>query len=186
MTDEVVPVVAMTAPKSPGDLRSDQKGASFEALGDEPGTTNHVQRCISAYKKGSSGTMFAHILVPLDGSARAEEALPVAARIARASGGSIHLLEVVSHPIDYGAGYATDPLLSEQEIESETTTATDYLQTMVALPVLDGIQVTTELAPGFPAQYILATARSTEAFSFLGKVDHFTGICCVSLLTVFL
>ena len=49
-----------------------------------------------------SGTMFAHILVPLDGSAPAEEALPVAARIARASRGSIHLLEVVSSPIDFG------------------------------------------------------------------------------------
>ena len=46
--------------------------------------------------------MFAHILVPLDGSARAEEALPVAERIARASRGSIHLLRVVKSPIDLG------------------------------------------------------------------------------------
>ena len=40
--------------------------------------------------------MFQHIVVPLDGSPRAERALPVAARIARASGGSILLLQVVS------------------------------------------------------------------------------------------
>ncbi len=33
--------------------------------------------------------MFQRILVPLDGSLRAERALPVAARIARASAGSI-------------------------------------------------------------------------------------------------
>jgi len=38
--------------------------------------------------------MFQRILVPLDGSTRAERASPVAARLARASGGSIMLLEV--------------------------------------------------------------------------------------------
>jgi nucleotide-binding universal stress UspA family protein len=106
--------------------------------------------------------MFAHILVPLDGSAPAEEALPVAARIVRASRGSIHLLEVVSSPIDFGRENDWDPLLSEQEIETEITVATDYFRTMVALPMLDGIQVTTEVAPGLPAQYVLAAARSGE------------------------
>ncbi len=34
--------------------------------------------------------MFERISVPLDESSRAEDALPVAARIARASGGSLH------------------------------------------------------------------------------------------------
>jgi len=51
-----------------------------------------------------SVAMFKRILVPLDGSARAEYALPIAARIARAMGGSPHLLEVVSPLIDYGGG----------------------------------------------------------------------------------
>lgn len=106
--------------------------------------------------------MFQRILVPLDGSARAEEALPVAARIARASGGSVHLLQVVSPPIDYGGGLAAAPLLSEQVIESEMSTATDYLKTVAALPGLSGIQISTEVACGLPAQYILAVARSGE------------------------
>jgi nucleotide-binding universal stress UspA family protein len=39
--------------------------------------------------------MFKRILVPLDGSERAEQALPVAARMARVSGGSVILLQVV-------------------------------------------------------------------------------------------
>jgi nucleotide-binding universal stress UspA family protein len=39
--------------------------------------------------------MFKRILVPLDGSERAEQALPVAARIARGSGGSVILLQVM-------------------------------------------------------------------------------------------
>ena len=106
--------------------------------------------------------MFAHILVPLDGSAPAEEALPVAARIARASSGSIHLLAVVKSPIDLGEENDWDLLLHEQQIETRTTVATDYLRTVVALPELDGIQITTEIAPGLPPQYILAAARSGD------------------------
>ena len=106
--------------------------------------------------------MFARILVPLDGSATAEEALPVAARIARASRGSMHLLRVVRSPIDLGEEDDFDPLLREQEIETGTTVAGDYLRTVVASPVLDGIQVTTEIGPGLSAQYILAAARSGE------------------------
>lgn len=106
--------------------------------------------------------MFAHLLVPLDGSTPAEEALPVAARIVRASRGSIHLLKVVRSPLDYGGGYDLDTLLSEPQIETETTVATDYLRMMAASLVLDSIQVTTEVAPGLAPQYILAAARSGE------------------------
>ena len=40
--------------------------------------------------------MFKRILVPLDGSGRAEQAIPIAARLARGSGGSIFLVRVVS------------------------------------------------------------------------------------------
>ena len=115
--------------------------------------------------------MFARILVPLDGSASAEEALPVAARIARASRGSIHLLTVVRSPIDLGEENDFDPLLSEQEIESGTTVASDYLRTVVAWPVLDGIQVTTEIAPGLSPPYILAAARSGE-FDLTILISH--------------
>jgi len=106
--------------------------------------------------------MFKRILVPLDGSVRAEYALPIAARIARASGGSIHLLEVVSPLIDYGGGLAMVPLMTEQLIESDMTSATDYLQTMAASPTLAGIQITTEVIFGIPAQCILAEVRSGE------------------------
>jgi nucleotide-binding universal stress UspA family protein len=111
--------------------------------------------------------MFKRILVPLDVSARAEYALPIVARIARASGWSINLLEVVAPPNDYGGGFAVAPLIAEQLIEAETTEATDYLQTMAASPKLAGIQTTTEVVFGIPAQYILAETRSGEQ----GKVD---------------
>ncbi len=69
--------------------------------------------------------MFQRILVPLDGSARAERALPVAARLTRASGGSIVLLRAVTSPIDF-AWYAMESPISMQEgIEADIARATD-------------------------------------------------------------
>ncbi len=43
--------------------------------------------------------MFERILIPLDGSSLAEQALPVAARLARASGGTLVLLRVPLYPL---------------------------------------------------------------------------------------
>jgi nucleotide-binding universal stress UspA family protein len=106
--------------------------------------------------------MFKRILVPLDGSLRAEQALPIAARIARASGGSIHLLEVISPVIDYGGGFALAPMMTGQVIESDMASANDYLKAVAASEVLAGIQTTTEVAFGIPAQYILARATPGE------------------------
>lgn len=45
--------------------------------------------------------MFERILVPLDGSKRSERAIPVAARIARATGGTIVFVEVVLPPVEF-------------------------------------------------------------------------------------
>jgi nucleotide-binding universal stress UspA family protein len=45
--------------------------------------------------------MFERMLVPLDGSAHAEPSLPLPARLAHASGGTILLVQVVTPLIDY-------------------------------------------------------------------------------------
>jgi nucleotide-binding universal stress UspA family protein len=107
--------------------------------------------------------MFERIVVPLDGSARAEHALPVAARIARASGGSIHLLQVVSPLIDYSGGMAPVALMTEQSVEMEMAEATSYLSTVAAWQILARIKTTTEILFGLPAPHILAAAQSRMA-----------------------
>jgi len=76
--------------------------------------------------------MFQRILVPLDGSARAERALSVAARTARASGGSIVLLRVVGLPADYGLGMfgaygAQSPVLTQDMLDTQKARAEVYL-----------------------------------------------------------
>ena len=54
--------------------------------------------------------MFRNILVPLDGSSRAERALPVAARLAQASGGTVVLLSVVSPSSEFDLYPSSDAL----------------------------------------------------------------------------
>jgi nucleotide-binding universal stress UspA family protein len=106
--------------------------------------------------------MFQHILVPLDGSPRAEQALPVAARIARATGGSVLLVQVISPPIDYTGGLAPVPLMNDQVIESEMTTATSYLKDLAASPLLIGINTSIDVSFGLPAQYLVAASQAHQ------------------------
>lgn len=105
--------------------------------------------------------MFQHILVPLDGSSRAEQALPVAAQIARATGGSLLLVQVIS-PLFMSGGLSLAPLVNEQAIEAEMATATAYLQELAASPKLSGIKTRIEILPGLPVQHLLAFAEAPE------------------------
>jgi nucleotide-binding universal stress UspA family protein len=102
--------------------------------------------------------MFKHILVPLDGSPRAELALPVAAQIARYSGSPLLLVQVIPS-LDYG-GLVAAPLETGELIETELKEATDYLNTIAAAPILAGIETTIEVRFGLPTQEILAVAES--------------------------
>lgn len=106
--------------------------------------------------------MFKQILVPLDGSPRAELALPVAARIARNSGSPVILVQVINLPIYY-EGLAPAPLVTDEVIEAEFDDATAYLKKVAASPILAGIATSTEVMFGLPAQEILALAESQEA-----------------------
>ena len=86
--------------------------------------------------------MFKHILVPLDGSPLAERALPIAARIARASGAQIHLIQVVNPVFVYAGGLAADVLLPEQQMDVEVAQATRYLKAVTPRWELSGIETT--------------------------------------------
>ncbi len=107
--------------------------------------------------------MFQRILVPLDGSLRAEQALPVAARIARATGGSLLLVQVINPPIDYSGGLGLAPLMTEQAVELEMAGATGYLNAVAASPGLSGIETRTEVSFGLPAQHLIAVAEAYES-----------------------
>ena len=102
--------------------------------------------------------MFQRILVPLDGSARAERALTVAARLARASGGSIVLLQAVGIPAAnstyrYGA-VARIPIIAQDELDAEKAQAEAYLATVLQREVLAGITTEAKTVRGVAATVI--------------------------------
>lgn len=107
--------------------------------------------------------MFRRILVPLDGSARAERAIPIAISLAKASGGSITLLYVVPTPVDM-VWEVPEPPSPEREIASgEKAKAKDYLARIAASNMLSGIVTTTEVFEGIPAAVIVNVARFSQA-----------------------
>ncbi|MGZ3600474.1 MAG: universal stress protein [Ktedonobacterales bacterium] len=114
--------------------------------------------------------MFKHILVPLDGSARAEQALPIAARIARTGGGVVTLLRVVDVQEWYGPYFVpTGGLLPpggwtpESGANQQHEVAEAYLKGMAASPELMTLKTTMTVHEGTVANVILEETEHQEA-----------------------
>lgn len=91
--------------------------------------------------------MFHRFFVPLDGSARAEKAIPVAASLARASAGTVILARVIVPPLpeEYGANIVTNEARLVQG--KERTEARAYLDEVMERydQVLAGLHVIVEV-----------------------------------------
>ena len=104
--------------------------------------------------------MFERILVPLDGSRRAEQALPIAARLARASRGTVVLLRVVSIPNALVSYVALEPLPIEEDIEAAREEARNYLDRITTGSSLIDIHTETEVILGLAAATILSAVNA--------------------------
>jgi nucleotide-binding universal stress UspA family protein len=110
--------------------------------------------------------MFQRIVVPLDGSERAERAIPVAARLARASGGSVVFVRVVLPPIDFGKYAAHHASAWERKLyESERAKAASYLAGAMLTHANDLVGIGTEMgvAGGIVPPTICSLAQSEHA-----------------------
>lgn len=121
--------------------------------------------------------MFQKILVPLDGSARAEQAIPVAARIAQASGGTIILLVVAPLPGEFQAGAKRRSHLEAAGlVDAGLDKARQYLKSATAMPELAGVQVQTEALIGGVATTILNTIELLRADLVVLCSHGFSGV----------
>lgn len=106
--------------------------------------------------------MFERILVPLDGSKRAERAIPVAARIARATGATIVFVEVVLPPIEFGT-YSTERTieLKPSAFQRREEAASAYLTSIPETYAneLAGINMDMDLTAGAASPEIYEAAR---------------------------
>lgn len=101
--------------------------------------------------------MFQHILVPLDGSSRAERAVPIAARIARASGSCITFLRIVTSPGQM-IWQTTESISQQETFDADQARAARYLTRLATSEELAGVKIITQVSTGQPAQLILAVA----------------------------
>jgi len=120
--------------------------------------------------------MFQRILVPLDGSLRAERAIPVAARIASASHSSILLVRVIDVFLDFSwqmAGVSPD-LTGALEVARANANA--YLEEMAEVDAVRGLNVTTKAIEGRPADALLSFAQDMQADLIVMSSHGHTGL----------
>jgi nucleotide-binding universal stress UspA family protein len=123
--------------------------------------------------------MFKHILVPLDGSTRAERAIPVAAQIARASGGSISLLRVAMIPsIEFETALAAvpSPNMMQTAIDAELKDAEQYLASLRKSQILQSIPTDTYVLFGSIAPTILSVVQSNHVDLIVMCSHGYTGM----------
>jgi len=107
--------------------------------------------------------MFQRILVPLDGSLRAEAAIPVAARIARAAHGTVILMRCIEPLTPYG------PYLSAPSGPASAFSSTKrddiaaYLMQAASHESFAGMAVMTRVTEGPAADSIVSLAESESA-----------------------
>lgn len=106
---------------------------------------------------------FQRILVPLDGSLRAERALPLAARIARASRGSLILLCVVEAMPEKNADVTPTSVLESGRVRAQWDEAQHYLRALALTREFAGIPLTVAVQAGPVIPTIMATAQSSQA-----------------------
>jgi nucleotide-binding universal stress UspA family protein len=104
--------------------------------------------------------MLKRVLVPLDGSARAEQALPVAARLAQTVGGTVVLLRVVTIPNEFVAYVTLEPIATQTVINAALEEARTYLKSLTDSGSLHGVHIETEVLLGQAAATILSVVDS--------------------------
>lgn len=120
--------------------------------------------------------MFQHILVPLDGSSRAEQALPVAAQVARASGGTVTLLQVVVAAYNVPFYGLETSYLPPDIIESNLASAREYLEGLRQRSDLADVVVQTQAVLGNPAAVITDDAAKQPTDLIILSSHGYTGV----------
>ncbi len=120
--------------------------------------------------------MYTRILVPLDGSTRAERAIPVAARIARASGGAVVLVRAVNVAIGFLPSLAGEAPVVQSVLDADQAAAEAYLAGFKQAPELADITTETRILFGPVGSAILAVAESAQADLIVLCSHGYTGM----------
>jgi nucleotide-binding universal stress UspA family protein len=119
--------------------------------------------------------MYRRILVPLDGSTRAESAVPIAARIARASGGSVILLQVAAIPIEIETENTPSNIYSQTAFDKGIADTKSYLESVAQLASLKDVKTETAAVTGSIAASTLSAIQSLHADMVVMCSHGYTG-----------
>ncbi len=120
--------------------------------------------------------MYTRILVPLDGSTRAERAIPVAARIARTSGGAVVLVRAVNVAFGFLPSLVGEAPVVQSVLDADQAAAEEYLAGIKQVPELADIITETRIVFGPVASAILAGAESAQADLIVLCSHGYTGM----------
>lgn len=107
--------------------------------------------------------MFTRILVPLDGSERAERALEVAAPLVRALEGSLILVRVVQPPLQPATAFVPALEAAAGILSDEVDEAAAYLAQVAQRLETEGLKPERVTLVGIPAEEILNALRASGA-----------------------
>jgi nucleotide-binding universal stress UspA family protein len=103
--------------------------------------------------------LITQIMVPLDGSALAERALPSAARLAAATGTTLHLVRVVE-PLPGAVSVHGPVTVPSRHLDLEARAATEYLETVRTRLAADGVRVEVHRRLGHALDALLQEQRT--------------------------
>ena len=115
------------------------------------------------------------LLVPLDGSAMAERALPEAAALGKALAAEVILLQVVVPATDVIRS-GTMTIAADEVSASQRQEALRYLNGVRTKPLFAGMRVTAAAELGSPAETILDFARAHDVGRIVMTTHGRTGI----------
>lgn len=121
----------------------------------------------------------ARLLVPLDGSPLAEEALPHAVGLARALEATVVLVHAVPPPVLPLAEFSLAGAMALPDadpIEQARRAATAYLETVAARLAAQGVQTQTTVVEGAAATAILEVSRAVGAVLIVMATHGRTGL----------
>lgn len=108
--------------------------------------------------------MYNTILVPLDGSKRAEEILSHVEEMARKHGARIILLTCIEQQVAYAGDLEISAMVHKNEdMEQQNKTAKSYLKEVQTKLEQQGIVVSTRIMQGPPVEAILTVATQENA-----------------------
>jgi nucleotide-binding universal stress UspA family protein len=119
--------------------------------------------------------MFRNILVPLDGSSRAERVLPVAARLAQAFGGTVMLLRVVRFSTEFVPYPEAEPWTIRTINNADLAGALNYLEHVTSVSSLSDVHTETIVSEGQAADTILSVVETYHSDLIVMCSHGYTG-----------